>query len=554
MQRFSFLIVSLLIVNILTAQNIIFNWQSCLSGYESEEFDVFPYDIAKTDDGFLMVADYEVPTTAPPPQTDSDDIWLVKLDNDGNFVWDKFLGGGDRDMPCMIEASTDGYYYIIGGSTSSDGDITYDPYPNSGDYWVIKIDANGNKIWDKIIGGTSGEYMYNSSVYADADGGITFIGTTLSHDGDITQNFGAYDMWMVKLNADGTKAWDFTAGTLDFEFSEAMIHTSDGGYLLGGDGTSVAGGNITCISPSWSKPEAILLKLDSERNIEWQQCIGGSEYDGVGELLEISGGYLIGLWSSSDDRDFANSGYHIGYDNVGHRTEDMVLRKTDYSGNVIWQRCYGGSKNESPLKFFNLSDGNFMVFARTASKDGDVVGLHYDPSYPQYTLRDIWMLKINSTTGDIIWQRCIGTDDDDDIFIEGIIQLSDRDYVMTIQAFYYLLGDIACSPAQTNKQYAWTISLTDTVTYTGTQDNQAFNEVVHIYPNPASDFITIEIPKHLCTGNTVLEIINCEGTKVKKIELNDEIPILQISDLPAGLYILKLTNQRMKASKRFMKI
>ena len=293
MQRLSFLIINLLIVNILTAQNIIFNWQSCLSGYESEGFDVFPYDIAKTDDGFLMVADYEVPTSAPPPQTNSDDIWLVKLDNNGNFVWDKFFGGSDRDAPCMIEASSDGYYYIIGGSTSSDGDITYDPYPNSGDYWVIKIDANGNKIWDKIIGGTSGEYMYNSSVYADADGGITFIGTTLSHDGDITQNFGAYDMWMVKLNADGTKAWDFTAGTPDFEFSEAMIHTSDGGYLLGGDGTSVEGGNITCISPSWSKPEAILLKLDSERNIEWQQCIGGSEYDGVGELLEIS--YPFGL-------------------------------------------------------------------------------------------------------------------------------------------------------------------------------------------------------------------------------------------------------------------
>ena len=333
-----------------------------------------------------------------------------------------------------------------------------------------------------------------------------------------------------------------------------MIHTSDGGYLLGGDGTSVAGGNITCISPSWSKPEAILLKLDSERNIEWQQCIGGSEYDGVGELLEISGGYLIGLWSSSDDRDFANSGYHIGYDNFGNRTEDMVLRKTDYNGNVIWQRCYGGSKNESPLKFYNLSDGNIMVFARTASKDGDVIGLHYDPSYPQYTLRDIWMLKINSTTGDIIWQRCIGTDDDDDIFIEGIIQLSDWDYVMTVQASYYLLGDIACSPAQTNKQYAWTISVTDTVTYTNTQDNLTLKDVVHIYPNPATDYITVEIPKHLCTGNTVLEIINCEGTKVKKIELNDETPIIQISDLPASLYTLKLTNQKMKASKRFIKI
>ena len=552
MQRLCFLIINLLIVNVLTAQNIIFNWQSCLSGYESEEFDIYPHSIVKTDDGYLMVANYQVPTSAPPPQTYSNDIWLVKLDDDGNYIWDKFFAGSMGDSPSIILASSDGYFYIIGGTASSDGDITFDPYPDSFDYWIIKIDANGNKIWDKIIGGTSGEYMYNAAANADTDGGVTFIGTTLSHDGDITQNYGAYDMWMVKMNADGTKAWDFTAGTPDFEYSEAMIHTSDGGYLIGGDGTSVEGGNITCISPSWSKPEAILLKLDSERNIEWQQCIGGSEYDGVGELLEIPGGYLIGLWSSSDDRDFANSGYHIGYDNLGNRTEDMVLRKTDSNGNLIWQRCYGGSERESPLKLFNLSDGNFMVFARTASKDGDVIGLHYDHSYPQYTWRDIWMLKINSTTGDIIWQRCIGADDDDDIS-EGIVQLNDRDYIMTVQTYYYLLGDIACEP-QTYKHYAWTISVSDTVTYTNTQNNQTFNEVVHIYPNPATNYITLEIPKHLCTGKLVVEIVNYEGKTIKKIELKDEIPIIQISDLSAGLYILKLTNQKMKASKRFMKI
>ncbi len=231
----------------------------------------------------------------------------------------------------------------------------------------------------------------------------------------------------------------------------------------------------------------------------------------------------------------------------------MVLRKTDFYGNVIWQRCYGGSKNESPLKFFNLSDGNFMVFARTASKDGDVVGLHYDPWYPQYTWRDIWMLKINSTTGDIIWQRCIGTDDDDDIFIEGIIQLNDRDYVMTVQAFYYLLGDIACSPAQTNKHYAWTISVTDTVTYTKIPDYNVNNELVHLYPNPALDYITLEIPKYLYAKNTVAEIINSEGMIVKKMDLFGDTPFLQVSDLPVGLYLLKLENQKMKSSKMFIK-
>jgi len=342
MKWISVIIISLLLPNFLIAQNIIFNWQSCQLGYENEEFDLDPSSIVKTPDGFLLVAYYQVPSTEPPPQTYSSDIWLVKLDIYGNFMWDKFFGGSKGDSPSLIVPSTDGYYYIIGGSASSDGDIGYDPYPNSMDYWILKIDDSGNIIWEKIIGGSSGEFMYNADAYADTDGGIIFIGTTLSQDGDITQNYGTYDMWMVKLNADGTKAWDYSAGTPDFEFSEAMIHTYDSGYLFGGDGTSVAGGNITCISSSSTRPEAVILNLDTDRNIEWQQCLGGSGYDGVSELIETSDGYLMGMWTTSDDRDLTGAGYHIGYDHLGNRYKDMWLRRTDLDGNLIWQKCYGG--------------------------------------------------------------------------------------------------------------------------------------------------------------------------------------------------------------------
>lgn len=161
------LIISLLLNNFLFARNIQFNWQSCLLGYETiEEYSVEPNSIVKTSDGFLMVATYEVPPTEPPPVTSSYDIWLVKLDNNGNFVWDKFFGGSKGDGAALIVASTDGYYYIIGGSASSDGDIGYDPYPNSSDYWVIKIDDTGNIIWERIVGGNSGEYLYNTDAYA----------------------------------------------------------------------------------------------------------------------------------------------------------------------------------------------------------------------------------------------------------------------------------------------------------------------------------------------------------------------------------------------------
>jgi hypothetical protein len=553
MKWLSVLIISLLLGNVLSAQNIIFNWQSCLLGYETiEEYSVVPKSIIKTNDGFLMVATYEVPPTEPPPVTSSYDIWLVKLDNDGNFVWDKFFGGTKTDTPSLIIASADGYYYIVSGSNSSDGDIGYDPYPISLDYWVVKIDGNGHIIWEKILGGSSGEFMYNADAYADADGGIVFIGTTLSHDGDITQNYGAYDMWIIKLNADGTKAWDFTAGTPDFEYLEALKHTSDNGYLLAGYGTPVIGGNIDCISPSSTKPEAIIVKLDGDRNIEWQQCIGGLFNDAANELLIISDGYLLGLTTNSDDRDLSGAGYHLGYDHLGYRTHDMWLRKMDLDGNMLWQKCYGGSRDEFVHKLFNLSDGNFMVFANSNSLDGDVNGLHHFPDHPEYTYKDIWMLKINGLNGDIIWQRCIGARDDEDV-TEGIIQLSDRDYIITSETQFGMMDDIACGPFPSNKHWAWTISVTDTNTYTGISEYQDMSKIINLFPNPATDYIALEIPKHLITKNTVAEIINCKGMTVKKIELTSDAPFLQISDLPAGLYLLKLANQKMKLSKRFIK-
>lgn len=539
------LVIFILSNTYLSAQNIVFNWQNCILGYENEEFDVCPHDIVNTGDGFLMVLTYQTPVSAVPPEICTTDIWLVKLDKNGNFLWDKFFGGSKNESPGLIIKSGDGNYYIIGATSSSDGDIGYDPYPNSADFWVLKIDSIGNLIWERIIGGTSGERLDNTDAYSESDGGIVFIGTTLSNDGDITQNYGTYDMWMVKLNADGSKAWDFSAGTPGFEYCAAMIPTSDGGYLLGGNGTPVEGGNISCVSSSLSKPDGIILKLDSNRNIEWQQCLQGSEYDGVGALLETQNGYIIGLWSSSNDGDFANSGYHFG--------SDLVLRRTDYSGNLIWQKCYGGSKDEYIGKIFNLSDGNIMVFGYVNSIDGDVTGLHYDPAYPQYTYRDIWMLKIKAENGDILWQRCIGANDIDD-FTEGIIQINDSDYVICAQTQYGMMGDIACGPYPSNKLWSWVMSVTDTVTWTNLPDYGENIHEVHLSPNPANENLLIDIPEHLRTNAINVEIINSFGVTLKKTELDGKIPFLQINDLQPGIYLLKLDNGKMKTIKRFIKI
>jgi hypothetical protein len=138
-----------------------------------------------------------------------------------------------------------------------------------------------------------------------------------------------------------------------------------------------------------------LVKLDKDRNIEWQQCYGGSGSDAISGMMQVDDGYLLVANGSSADGDLTNSGWHGGH--------DIWIIKTDLRGNIIWQKCYGGYHDEYAFEIFQLSDGGFVVSGYTFSQDGDVVGNHSIGTY----FSDIWIFKINST-GTLEWQQCIG--------------------------------------------------------------------------------------------------------------------------------------------------
>ncbi len=533
---------------LLLAQPIRFNWQTCLEGYEGEDLDVNPRSIVKAEGGYLLVTDYEKRTWRNGLPSTYDVIWLVKLDENGNFLWDKFFSTRP-DTYCganYIVASADGYYYLFGGTAYDGGDVTYDPYPNSLDFWVIKVDGNGNKVWDKIVGGNGAEPIYGGGCYAAPDGGIVFLSTTTSSDGDVSQSFGAYDVWMAKLDKDGNKIWDFTAGTEDFEYGYAMIPTSDKGFLIGSSATPTTGGNITC-TPYNSYAEAVILKLDSNRNIIWQDCLGGSDHDGARALLETNDGYLLGLTAYSNDGDIQGAGYHYGFNHLGRPTSDLWLRKVDYNGNLIWQRCYGGSKNEYGLKLFNLSDGNIMAFAQVESEDGDVKGFHPGGWY----LEDIWMLKIDGKTGEILGQRCIGGGGNE-YTEDGIIQLSDRDYVLAAFTQHGMQDDIACGPYPSVKRWAWVFSISDTSDYLGVPNLNEWNNYIKLYPNPAQDYITLDISHKFDLCNSYAEIFNSVGKTIKTVQLSSNKPYVYTGDLPSGMYLLKLKNKAGYACKKFI--
>ena len=457
--------------NIIFSQDLQINWQQCFGGSKTD----IARDIILAGNCFLTVG-YTGSNDGDVSYNHGDnDVWLIKTDNIGTLIWEKSYGGSSGDGGCRIIQADNNSFYILGDATSSDGDISNDPYPGNNDYWILKIDSTGNILWEKILGGNMHDELWTGTL--TDDGGILSFGWTGSEDGDVSVYYGLYDMWMVKLNSDGEKEWDFTIGTSGFDIGQAIIQTSDGGYLVGGSSMVEEGGNLSCIPHSW-KADAILVKLDSLRNIEWQHCYGGSDYDGVYGILELNDGYVFSAFASSNDGDI--SGWH--------GEDDAWVVKIDFTGNIIWQNCLGGSRYDYANRVYKTFDGDFNIIGITQSNDGDVTGNHSLSEYDN----DIWIVKLNSEV-EFEWQHCIGGIGNDYIDF-GVFKKSDNNYVIAGQTDYGPSFDVECTPHAGVMNYPdfWVFEIIDTST--NIINNTTNEKVIKVYPNPAQNYVVFEIP------------------------------------------------------------
>ncbi|NOX47097.1 MAG: hypothetical protein GXO89_08985, partial [Chlorobi bacterium] len=404
-------------------QNMEITWQQCFGGSMLDG----AYDMVMVENGYLI--------TGGTGSSDGDisysygngDGWLVRIDSLGNILWEKTYGGTDSEAFNRIIATPDNNFYLLGTSFSSDGDISNDPYPGSPDYWIVKIDSSGNIIWDRIVGGNMGESLFTGS--ATADGGVLATGFTDSNDGDVTQFYGGHDTWVVKLNSNGDIDWDYTIGTDWIDKGQAILQTSDGGYLIESSSMLGEGGNISCVPHSYMT-EGVLTKLDADLNIVWQRCYGGSDSDAFGGIIEINSGYLLSGYTRSNDGDV--SGWH--------GESDVWIIKIDYFGNIIWQNALGGSNYEEASVINITDDNNIAIVGMTQSNDGDVSGNHSMSEYDY----DIWIVQLNND-GELLSQQCMGGAGDERLTF-GVVKKSDHNFVIAGQTDFGPSYDVACTP------------------------------------------------------------------------------------------------------------
>lgn len=362
------------------AQIVNLAWQRCLGGMETE----YGEAICR---GFS--SDYYIVSTTTSDDGDLTetfgvfDMWVTRLSDAGDLLWQKSIGGSGEDYPESIIRTIDSCIVFCGHSSSSDGLI--DTNFGLGDIVVIKLDTLGNILWQTVINGSQDERAYK--ILQTSDEGFIITGVSHSNDGLFIDHIGSTeygDMVVVKLNSLGVVEWSKSFGSNRDDAGRQVIETTDGNFIIAGN--------------KWGgfdlESQYYITKISLTGDIIWEQTYGGSDFDQAYTIVEISPGrYLVSGEAYSSDGDVYGA----------HGSRDAWTLLLDGSGELVWSRSYGGSGADYGFELTMYNINTFIISGATTSpNNGDVDGFHGGGP-----VGDMWVLGVDSSSI-IQWQRCLG--------------------------------------------------------------------------------------------------------------------------------------------------
>lgn len=305
------------------------------------------------------------------------DAWLVKLDNNGQKQWDKKIHRSYSDVINDIIKTTDGGY-IMAGYTRN--------YGNDYHSWVVKVDKDGHKQWDKIFGDSTNEGF--QSVIQTTDGGYALTGRTRAN---VT---GSLDLFVIKLDGNGNKQWDKIFGGNREEGGNSIIQTTDGGYII-------LGYNNT---KGLSKYSNWLIKLNSNGDKQWDKAIKGVDNELATDMIPTAdGGYAL-----------------AGARQGAASTLDVWVAKLNSNGDKQWDKVFKNQKVSAALSILQNKDGSYTIAGSQRKKLPD--------------RSDIRVLKIDKN-GNKLWDKFFGNNTDIERAYD-IIHTNDGGYAIAGEAYY----------------------------------------------------------------------------------------------------------------------
>lgn len=316
-------------------------WHKAYGGLEKER----GFTVMEDDDGIYLVAGSTESNT-----NGGSDAYLIKLDNNGEVIWEKSYGGDqDEQINGICPALYDGY--ILTGYTATDAN-------GLSDIWVLWVNDEGDSLHSVKYGSYTSDQAY--CIIPNIDQGYT-----------ISSRMSVYMMgdqiYILKLDQALDTIWTKTYGGDKQDYGHEIIQTTDGGYMI-------AGRSYTTVYPE--SGDAWALKLDSNGDTTWTRKYSGNDEDIFFGVVETDDGYMF----AGQTRSF------------NALIIDMYVVRTDYNGNVIWSKIYGGS----------IADYAYHI-DKTANNTYIISG--YSGSFNDYD--DVYVLEIDED-GEVLWQSNYG--------------------------------------------------------------------------------------------------------------------------------------------------
>lgn len=431
----TFCIIGLLWSSCFTAHSQDILWEKSYGGKNAE----YLFDAQPTADyGFILAGSSLSNKTGNKTDNNNGDLdyWVWKMDEKGELDWQKSFGGSGFDLLQSIKNTRDGGFILAGTSSSNASFQKKDSCRGVTDFWVIKLDAKGEELWQKTIGGSGQDELL--CAFQTRDGGYMLGGSSSSSPAIIEntnpnekkasdvkpdlyakreKSRGNMDYWIVKLDKTGAVQWQKTYGGEYADLLRSMEQTKEGGYILGGYSNSPQSGekadSNNGIGDYW------IVKIDDVGNIEWQKTYGGN---GDNQLYVIhqtdDGGYIAGGNSNSTTPLTSLGG------NVRSGTDYWVL-KLNENGTIVWSETYDFGKVDILTSLVENKDHTYLIGGYSSPSPSE--GGEYKKSKTETGINDYIALKIDEK-GEKLWDKTVGSDGED--ILRKLIETRDGGYLL----------------------------------------------------------------------------------------------------------------------------
>ncbi|SHL57864.1 Por secretion system C-terminal sorting domain-containing protein [Chishuiella changwenlii] len=491
---------SLFLMISLSAQEVV--WEKSIGGEHAE----YLYNAIPTPDyGFLILGSSASDATGDIKKNNqgSLDYFLWKMDENGKQEWQNSFGGSGTDFLYAAKPTPDGGYILAGASTSGkSGDKTSE---NQGaeDIWIIKIDANGNLQWQQTFGGNGNDIP--TDILVTEDGGYLIAANSNSTPSELkkSENFGGNDYYMIKLDKKGQLIWEKTFGGAYDDKVKSILQTKDG-FILVGNSNSPASGNKT-VEQTGNK--TWIVEIDNEGNIRSENSLGLSNEN-----------YLISAEQKEDQYLFAIN------EKNGNKVTSKVI-ETDLSLQSIKTTELKVENNLSITEIKNVNDSFLLTANKISSLQEASNG----------AIESYYITKSFDKNGTSIWEKKFGEKGFN--YLEKAITTRDGSTI--------LFGN-STQQAKGNKGQSdfYLVKL-------GKEGDDVKRVSLEVYPNPTSDIVNVIINKEFTTSS--IEVYNLAGQHLQNKDVKYRSTPISLGGYPGGVYILKIKTDNKSESIKIIK-